>query len=157
MGGQEVVSCDKLGQLTDPTMWMSVMRKTLFAIAVLAASSALAQDSPSFNRDVRPVLARNCFPCHGPDEEERQADLRLDVRQAAVEARAIDAKALSTSKLLLRVFSTDPDEQMPPADSGHTLTSAQKQLLKKWVLAGAKYEKHWSFVCLLYTSDAADE
>ena len=123
------------------------MRRLIFLLSVfLVASSALAQDSPSFNRDVRPVLARNCLPCHGPDEEQRKADLRLDVREAAVEAGAIDSDVLSKSELLRRVFSSDPDERMPPADSGHTLTAAQQELLRKWVLAGAKYEKHWSFV-----------
>ena len=127
---------------------MFVMRITLFVLAifVLATLSTLAQASPNFNREIRPVLARNCFPCHGPDEEKRQANLRLDVRQAAVEGGAIDAKVLSKSELLRRVFSADPDGQMPPPDSGHLLTAGQKQQLKKWVLTGAKYETHWSFV-----------
>ena len=105
-----------------------------------------AVNGPAFNREVRPVLARNCFPCHGPDEDERKAELRLDVREDAARAGAIDPDAPANSKLLRRILSNDPDEQMPPPDSGHSLTAAQKELLRNWVLAGARYEKHWSFV-----------
>lgn len=122
--------------------------RLLLSLAVLFAGSfaAFAQSTPNFNREIRPVLARSCFPCHGPDEEERQADLRLDVRDEAVKAGAFRVDAYEESELLLRVFSPDPDTRMPPADSGHQLTATQKELLRKWVLAGAKYEKHWSFI-----------
>ena len=105
-----------------------------------------AAKGPAFNRDVRPVLARNCFPCHGPDEDERKADLRLDMRGDAAKAGAFDSDAPANSELLRRILSNDPDEQMPPPDSGHSLTAAQKELLRNWVLAGALYETHWSFV-----------
>jgi len=106
----------------------------------------VAQEGPDFNREVRPVLARNCFPCHGPDAEQRQADLRLDSREAAVQAEAIDSGVLSDSELLRRILSSDPDQQMPPLDSGHALTGEQKTLLQNWVLAGARYRRHWAFV-----------
>lgn len=100
----------------------------------------------SFNRKVRPILAAKCFSCHGPDEETREADLRLDSREAAVDQAAFNLDNLADSAVLNRIFSTDPDEQMPPPDSGEVLSDNEKQLLKDWILEGAIYEKHWAFV-----------
>ena len=100
----------------------------------------------SFNRKVRPILAASCFSCHGPDEESREADLRLDSRDAAIEHGAFDLDDLADSAVLNRIFSTDPDEQMPPPGSGEGLSDDQKQLLKDWILEGASFEKHWAFV-----------
>jgi hypothetical protein len=133
---------------------LTAMLRMLFAVSILmlifSRAPSLAQensgDGPNFNRDVRPVLSRNCFPCHGPDEDERKADLRLDVREDAAKAGAFDSGAPANSELLRRILSSDPDEQMPPPNSGHTLTESQKKQLQDWVLGGAKYEKHWAFV-----------
>ncbi len=100
-----------------------------------------------FNRDIRPLLADTCFKCHGPDAHDRQADLRLDTAEGIEHARELIAAADPVnSELLRRVFSTDSDEVMPPADSGRVLTDEQKSLLKQWVEQGAKWEPHWSFV-----------
>src|SRR5206468_3958261 len=68
-----------------------------------------------FNRDIRPILAENCFACHGPDSAARKADLRLDKREMAVESGAIVPGKADESEVVRRIFSTDPDKAMPPA------------------------------------------
>src|SRR5437016_7995888 len=95
-----------------------------------------------FNRDVRPILSENCYACHGPDKNQRKAKLRLDVREVALEKEAIVPGKPEESKLIEHIFSTDPEEVMPPSKTGKTLTSAQKETLKKWIAAGAEYEPH---------------
>lgn len=111
------------------------------ALGVVAAEPKL-----SFNRDIRPILSENCFHCHGPDKDRREADLRLDQREAAIEALAIAPGRPDESDLIKRIFSTDTDEQMPPADSNRRLTATQKDLLKRWIKEGAEYQPHWAFV-----------
>ncbi|MFM7740063.1 MAG: c-type cytochrome domain-containing protein, partial [Planctomycetota bacterium] len=105
-----------------------------------------AAQTVTYNRDVRPILADNCFACHGPDSAARQADLRLDQRQAAIDAGAIEPGDADASALVDRIFSDDPDLIMPPPDSHKQLSAEQKQTLKKWVADGAKYEAHWSMI-----------
>ena len=82
---------------------------------------AVAQTSPTFNQEIRPILSTNCFECHGPDEDTREADLRLDHRDAAVEDRggyqAVVPGNAAKSELFARMISDDPDLRMPPADS----------------------------------------
>jgi hypothetical protein len=108
-------------------------------------SSARAA-GPEYNRDVRPILADNCFPCHGPDSAARKAKLRLDVRDEAVKASAIAPGQPDESEALRRILSDDPQERMPPPKTKKTLTDGQKELLKRWVAAGAEYQKHWSLI-----------
>ena len=102
----------------------------VFVIAPLATAAA----APDFNRDIRPILSRNCFACHGPDEHDRQGGLRLDDRAAATTEldsgeTAIVPGTLTGSELVARIHSTDPDLVMPPPESNHVLTAAQKDLL----------------------------
>lgn len=116
---------------------------------VLLACPALAQEKPiKFVRDIRPLLAKNCFSCHGPDEAHRKAGLRLDTEEAAKAERrgrrAVVPNDLDKSTLIQRIVSRD-DDQMPPADSGKTLTPEQIDLLKQWVKQGAKWGQHWAF------------
>jgi Protein of unknown function (DUF1553)/Protein of unknown function (DUF1549)/Planctomycete cytochrome C len=111
--------------------------------------SAAVGSEPSrlnFNRDVRPILSENCFYCHGQDANKREADLRLDVRDAAVASGAINVANPSDSNLLHRVLETDSDTQMPPLKSNRKLTDAQKETLRRWLTEGAEYEPHWAFV-----------
>ena len=105
-----------------------------------------AAEPVRFNRDIRPILAAKCFACHGRDEQHREADLRLDVREVATESRAIVPGKAEESELVRRVFSDDPDERMPPPDSNDTLNDDQRQLLKRWIAEGAQYEQHWAFI-----------
>ncbi|QEH38815.1 Planctomycete cytochrome C [Aquisphaera giovannonii] len=120
----------------------------LLAIALLAAPAARAADSPAirYNRDIRPILAENCFACHGPDSASRKGDLRLDRREAAVEAGAITPGDPDGSELIARIASDDRTQLMPPASSHKTLTPQQKDLLARWIKAGAEYQAHWSLI-----------
>ncbi|GAB5402294.1 MAG: PSD1 and planctomycete cytochrome C domain-containing protein [Aureliella sp.] len=124
---------------------------TALLAAALSPSHACAQEPSSdasvdFGRDVRALLSDNCFLCHGPAEETREADLRLDSRESAIESGAIDASALGESEILSRIFSDDPDLVMPPTDSGKALNAEQRQTIKRWVEQGAEYTEHWAFV-----------
>ena len=118
----------------------------LSGLIVLASSVPLVAEKLEYNRDVRPILAENCFRCHGPDSASRKADLRLDQRAAAIEQGAWAEGDPDQSEALRRVFSTDPDEQMPPPGAHKTLTEAQKATLRQWVIEGAEYQPHWSFL-----------
>src|SRR5687767_8614607 len=114
-------------------------------ISAVAGLRAAQAGKLRFNRDIRPILSENCFQCHGPDSNRRKGDLRLDVREAAVEAMAFVPGHAEKSEMIRRVFESDPDEQMPPAESNRSLTAAQKELLKRWVKEGASYEAHWAY------------
>ena len=113
----------------------------LFTVLVflLFASSACAEPTKvEFGRDVRPILAGKCFACHGPDENHREADLRLDLRDEAIDYGAIQPGSLD-SELIRRILSDDPDEVMPPPASGDALSVDEKQVLKQWIESGAEY------------------
>jgi hypothetical protein len=100
----------------------------------------------SFDREIRPILAEKCFHCHGVDAAVRKADLRLDVREAAVARGAIGEKRAARGSLLTRIRSNDPKKVMPPPDSHRTLDAHEKALLTRWMNDGAVYEPHWAFV-----------
>ena len=122
-------------------------------IAVLVgmggAVAESAEEPVDFARQIRPILSENCFACHGFDPAARQAELRLDEREAALALHeghaAIVPGQASASEVWKRILSTDPDEQMPPPISGKKLSEAQKQLLKRWIDEGATYAPHWAF------------
>ena len=99
-----------------------------------------------YNRDVRPILAEKCYPCHGPDKKARKAKLRLDDLAAAVKSGAITPGKPAESELVERIFNDDPDERMPPKKSKTRLDKREKELLRKWVAAGARTSRHWAFV-----------
>jgi hypothetical protein len=106
----------------------------------------LAGGMVQYNRDIRPILSENCFACHGPDVNKRAADLRLDVREAAIDKRAIVPGQPDASAILQRIASTDPEVIMPPPESHKSLTQQQKDLLKTWIAEGAEYQGHWAFI-----------
>ena len=104
-----------------------------------------------FVRDIRPILSDNCFTCHGQDEKQRKARLRLDVRETAVAPAksgdiAIVPGDVRNSKLVERITSQDPDEVMPPPKTKKTLSPHQIDLLKRWIAGGADYKMHWAFI-----------
>lgn len=115
------------------------------------ASASAAVEEISYNRDIRPILTENCFACHGPDSAARKADLRLDLFEAATAARKDGQPAIvpgkpEESSAIARILATDEDDVMPPVKTKKALKPAEKELVKKWVAAGAKYEAHWSFI-----------
>ena len=119
--------------------------------ALFAGSSAWADDAVDFNRDVRPILARHCFACHGRDEARRAKKLRLDVRESAVSELADGVVAITPgspdeSELIDRVASADESLRMPPRKAGNRLASEHVEILRKWIAQGANYDEHWAFV-----------
>jgi len=116
-----------------------------------AAHGANAKAPVDFNRDIRPILSDQCYTCHGPDSTQRKSGLRLDLEVEALGEfkpgkRAFAAGDVGASLAIARVESADPDEVMPPPDSGKSLSAAQRELLRRWVAEGAKWEKHWAFL-----------
>ena len=126
------------------------VRRSFTAIVVAALSAFLASpgfaaDKLEYNRTIRPILAENCFACHGPDSAARKGDLRIDQREPAIKSKAIVPGEVEGSELISRILSTNPEEQMPPPATHKTLTPTQKDLLRRWIAAGAVYEPHWSY------------
>ena len=131
------------------------MLSRCLTLCTILVGPLFAADSGSrpvdFQREIRPILSQNCFLCHGPDENERKAGLRLDIREEALKpakskARAIVANSPDESELLKRVTHSDPDELMPPAKSGKKLSSKDIDLLRRWIAEGAPYASHWAYV-----------
>ncbi len=103
-----------------------------------------------FNRDIRAILSNQCLTCHGPDESERKAGLRLDT-EAGSRADlggyfAIKPGDPDASELMRRIATTDPDDRMPPPELGPGLTASEQALVKQWILEGATYQEHWAYV-----------
>jgi hypothetical protein len=104
-----------------------------------------------FNRDIRPILSKNCYACHGPDSKGRSTKMRLDKRESAVakhksgDAPIVPGKP-EASELIRRVRSNDETEQMPPKETGIRLTAEQIDKLSRWIAEGASYAEHWAFV-----------
>ncbi|MDH3648374.1 MAG: DUF1553 domain-containing protein [Saprospiraceae bacterium] len=108
-------------------------------------------DEISYNFHIKPILSDRCYACHGPDEEARKGDLRLDLEEYAKKLRDSGNKAIvphrsARSALAARIVSTDKEYQMPPPESKLNLLPHEKAMLIKWIDQGAKYEKHWSFI-----------
>jgi hypothetical protein len=116
-----------------------------FILVLVCTPNLLAADAVRFNRDIRPILSEKCLACHGPDAGKRKAELRLDDQESALES-VIVAGQPDESELVSRITSEDPELRMPPVGSGHTLTSLEIELLKRWIKQGARYETHWSYV-----------
>ncbi len=113
----------------------------------------MAEQTVNFSRDIRPILSDRCFQCHGPNEADRQAGLRLDqadgpegAYRKSYDTQAIQPGSLDGSELWYRITSED-DDVMPPADSHKKpLTQNEKDLIKRWIEAGAQYADFWAFV-----------
>ena len=112
-------------------------------VAMFLASTCFGQ-GVSFRKQVQPLLANRCLACHGPDENAREADLRLDT-EAGAKASAIEPGNADDSELIVRIESDDPDLAMPPAGHGKRLTSDEQKLLRDWINQGAPWQGHWAF------------
>jgi hypothetical protein len=104
-----------------------------------------------FARQIRPILSDNCFRCHGPDEAERKAKLRLDTREGAFAKlrggeHALVPGKIKDSVLLQRILTEDARERMPPERTKKKLTAQQIELIKQWIEQGASWSDHWAFV-----------
>lgn len=129
---------------------LRILRNRLIPAAVaLAVLPCGLAGSVDFNRDIKPILSNKCFTCHGPDEEERKANLRLDTRAGATVDlggyAAVTPNDAGASELIKRVITTDVDDLMPPSDKGNRLTQLEVKLLKDWIAQGAEYDVHWSY------------
>ena len=117
---------------------------------IAGAAEPALPDVVEFNRDVRPILSENCFVCHGPDANKRQAELRLDTEAglfgADSKTKPVVAREVDTSELIKRIVSADPEQLMPPVDSGKKLSARDIAVLKKWVEQGASWQGHWSYL-----------
>ncbi|SMP70522.1 Planctomycete cytochrome C [Neorhodopirellula lusitana] len=119
---------------------------TLFSVFCLGS---LRADDIRFNEQVRPILSRHCIACHGPDEDDRQAGLRLDTFAGATEDfggyAAVAPGDPDASEIIVRIVTDDEDMRMPPADHAEPLPAEDVEILRKWIEQGADYQIHWSF------------
>ena len=120
-------------------------------VGVLAGEGGAPSQPVDYNRDIRPILSNYCYACHGPDGEQRKADLRLDRKEDALGElpsgeRAVVPGDLKHSALIARVTSTDEDQMMPPKEVGKRLSADQVAILRRWVEQGAAWKPHWSFI-----------
>jgi len=118
--------------------------------ACMAKPGFAQKTTVSFNRDIRPLLSDRCFHCHGPDEQDRKAGLRLDRRDGDEGAlNALTPNDVAGSELYKRITSTDPDVVMPPPDAHKKPISPEEQkLFKAWIEEGGNYETFWAFTSL---------
>jgi hypothetical protein len=135
------------------------MRKLSFAVTCLrlylfmltfafVGESFSKEKQVLFNRDVRPILSNHCFACHGPDEKQRKAKLRLDLEDSLFGKREnvlVSRGKPEASELFLRLSHSDPEERMPPEDFPKKLKISQVNTIKAWIEQGAKWEAHWSY------------
>jgi len=104
-----------------------------------------------FNFHIKPILSDRCYNCHGPDENTRQANLRLDIEEDAFKSLESGNRAFVSGKpggsaSVERILSDDPEIQMPPPDSHLTLNAQEKAMIVKWIEQGAKWKDHWAFI-----------
>jgi hypothetical protein len=126
-----------------------------FAFATLAGTVVRGDDAKTpkvdFNRQVRPILSNHCLSCHGPDEETREAGLRLDVRDVALAPAESGKPAIVPGKpdksgLVARIRSKKEGVMMPPPEANKPLSDTDKETLRAWIEQGADYQTHWAFV-----------
>src|SRR5947208_17158803 len=127
------------------------MRRFLPLVGVLCGVPMWAENNRvDFVREIRPILSENCFACHGPDDKQRMANLRLDTREGALGERkggpAVVAGKPDQSKVYQRITAPDAAQRMPPAFTDKKLTTQQIELIRRWIEQGAGWETHWAFV-----------
>ena len=127
---------------------MRFLRPQLLLLAFLSAP--LQAERPiDFNRDIRPIISDKCYKCHGPDAKNQKSDFRLDTREQAIADlggyAGVTPGNLDQSDLHHLIRSDDKSERMPPPKSKMSLTEVEKDLLDRWILEGAPYDKHWAF------------
>jgi hypothetical protein len=123
------------------------MALCLPALGARQAPSTSPEKPVDFDRDIRPILSDTCFACHGPEEDGRQGNLRLDTKEGVFTDRGgyqiIVPGNSAASRLYQRISAKE--RRMPPASSSRTLTPQQIELIREWIDQGAKWESHWAF------------
>ncbi|MBL6766229.1 MAG: DUF1553 domain-containing protein [Verrucomicrobiae bacterium] len=118
-------------------------------MVLLLGQTRMTAARVDFNREIRSILSNKCFACHGPDEEERKAGLRLDTQEGAFRDMKGHAAIVSgkpeRSELINRIATSDADDLMPPPDKGQRLTEQEVRLIRDWIAQGADYATHWSY------------
>jgi hypothetical protein len=125
-------------------MFRRVVTILILSLPHLPLCSAALAQGISFGQQIRPILSEYCLHCHGPDEQTREGDLRLDVADTA-RGKVIVAYQPDQSEFVKRILSEDPEVRMPPPASGKDLTNDEIELLRQWIAEGANYEGHWAF------------
>ncbi|MEM7476625.1 MAG: PSD1 and planctomycete cytochrome C domain-containing protein [Planctomycetota bacterium] len=127
----------------------AVLFIVLLCVLCIISQRLKGQTQVDFAREIRPLLSDRCFACHGPDEQNRESNLRVDDLASLIKDRGgyqvLKPGDAAGSELLDRVFSDDPDAIMPPPEMGKPLDKEEKELLRKWIEAGAKWSKHWAY------------
>ena len=122
--------------------------KTLASLTTFTVLTAPLPGEIDFNSQVRPILSDKCFACHGPDEHDRKAGLRLDTFEGATLPRKEDPPAIvpgdpGKSLFLQRIL--DKEDPMPPLKSHKKLSEEETGILSDWITDGAKYAKPWAY------------
>lgn len=116
-------------------MWLAALAAVAFATGM-----ARAEDKIDFAKQIRPIMADNCYKCHGPKKE--KGKLRLDTL-AAFEKGGKDGKVIvpgdpDKSDLYRRItLPKDDDDVMPP--EGDPLPKDKQALVKQWIAQGASF------------------
>jgi hypothetical protein len=136
--------------------YSSVALRTAIALTLACATTAaFAQtddlSAPDYLREVRPILAGSCFPCHGMDAGTREGGLRLDLAETARQGGDSGDPAIvpgdpTASQLIERIATDDQSLRMPPADAKPPLSAEQIDVMRRWIAAGAPYRQHWALV-----------
>ncbi|KLU04456.1 putative transmembrane protein [Rhodopirellula islandica] len=138
--------CDVvLSKLIGWTLFVPLIGTVLWVQSASADDADQAEDTIQFNRDIRPILSENCFHCHGPDDENREAGLHLDTEEGAKDWAIVEGDA-EESEVWLRMVADDPEMLMPPPDSERQVTPEQTETIRRWIEQGARYQSHWSFI-----------
>src|SRR5688572_20524475 len=127
------------------SVWMR-----LTAYFLVAVPLSLFADKVDFNRQIKPLLSDRCYKCHGPDETARKAKLRLDQKEGAFKKLdddmfVIKPGDLAKSEVFRRITTSDPDDLMPPPKSNLHLSRDEIEIIRRWIVQSAPWEKHWSF------------
>ncbi|MBL8296596.1 MAG: DUF1553 domain-containing protein [Bryobacterales bacterium] len=126
------------------------MRSLIIAGCVFSMAAVAAERPLEFNRDIRPILSDKCFLCHGPDAKTKNIPLRLDLEDTAKAEfqgrRAVVEGNPEHSTLIHRITAEKPALRMPPAYTGVKLTEDEIGKLRQWIVQGAKWQRHWSFI-----------
>ena len=124
------------------------MARLFFVLFALVgfARPVVGGEAVRFSRDILPILSESCLSCHGQDESHRKGELRLDLRETALQKSVVLPGNPEESELIKRIVSSDSEEVMPPPKSHKAkLSELQVETLKRWIREGAVWGRHWAF------------